>query len=128
MAGNKRPNFLVIVADDLGFSDIQPYGSEINTPVLSKLAEDGLRMTGFHTAQACSPTRAMLLSGTDNHIAGLGQMAEMAEMRRRLTGQLPEYVGKPGYEGYLNWKVAALPEILSNAGYHTIMSGKWYVA
>jgi arylsulfatase len=68
----KRPNFLVIVADDLGFSDISPYGGEIKTPTLEKLAKEGIRMTNFHTASACSPTRSMLFSGTDNHIAGLG--------------------------------------------------------
>ncbi|KAF5966151.1 arylsulfatase [Fusarium bulbicola] len=76
MTSSRRPNFLIMVADDLGFSDTSPYGSEISTPNLSRMAKDGLRMTDFHTAAACSPTRSMLLSGTDNHIAGLGQMAE----------------------------------------------------
>lgn len=71
-AKKKRPNFLIIVADDLGYSDIAPYGGEINTPNLSQLAKDGVRLTNFHTASACSPTRAMLFSGTDNHICGLG--------------------------------------------------------
>ncbi|KAJ0353890.1 hypothetical protein COL154_011991 [Colletotrichum chrysophilum] len=115
---SKRPNFLVIVADDLGFSDISPYGGEINTPVLKKLSKDGIRMTNFHTASACSPTRSMLFSGTDNHIAGLGQMME----HMRHFGDY--FKDKPGYEGYLNWRVAALSEILQDNGYHTIMSGK----
>lgn len=66
---------LIIVADDLGFSDIAPYGGEINTPNLMKMAQDGIRMTNFHTASACSPTRSMLFSGTDNHIAGLGMFS-----------------------------------------------------
>lgn len=118
----KAPNFLVIVADDLGYSDLGCYGSEINTPHLDKLAKQGIRMTNFHTAAACSPTRSMLFSGTDNHIAGLGQMMEY---------MLPfkDYFDNvPGYEGYLNWRVAALSEILEDAGYHTMMSGKWQVA
>ncbi|KAI0478461.1 alkaline-phosphatase-like protein [Xylariaceae sp. FL0804] len=117
----KRPNFLIIVADDLGYSDIGPYGGEIKTPNLDKLAKDGIRMTNFHTASTCSPTRAMLFSGTDHHIAGLGQMAEY--MRA-----FPDYFkDKEGYEGYLNWKVAAMSEILSDADYLTIMSGKWHL-
>ncbi|KAJ6014402.1 sulfatase PB10D8.02c [Penicillium herquei] len=118
---SKRPNFLVIVADDLGFSDISPYGGEIKTPTLEKLAKDGIRMTNFHTASACSPTRSMLFSGTDNHIAGLGQMAEV------MKGFGTYYDDKPGYEGYLNWRVAALSEILQDNDYLTIMSGKWHL-
>ena len=122
MAEGKRPNFLVIVVDDLGFSDTSPFGGEIDTPNLYKLAMEGLRMTDFHTAASCSPTRAMLLSGTDAHIAGLGAMAE--RMKR-----FPDiFKDKPGYEGYLNFRVAALPEILQDNGYLTMMSGKWYVS
>jgi arylsulfatase len=118
MSANRKPNFLIVVADDLGFSDTGPYGSEIATPTLDRLAKEGVIMTGFHTASACSPTRAMLMSGTDNHIAGLGQMAEFVRFNKG-------YEGKPGYEGYLNYRVAALPEILQDGGYHTVMSGKW---
>jgi len=115
----KRPNFLVVVADDLGFSDTGPYGSEISTPVLDRLAAEGIRFTDFHTAAACSPTRAMLLSGTDNHIAGVGAMWEQM---REFPGLFKD---RPGYEGYLNFRVAALPDVLQDAGYLTLMSGKW---
>lgn len=120
MQEEKRPNFLIIVADDLEYSDIGCFGGEISTPTLDRLSSTGVRLTNFHTASACSPTRSMLFSGTDNHIAGLGQMVEhMAEK--------DNYKDRSGYEGYLNFRVAALSEILQDAGYRTIMSGKWYV-
>jgi len=83
-----KPNILIIVADDLGYSDLGAFGGEIRTPNLNALAARGLKLTGFHSAPTCSPTRSMLLSGTDNHLAGLGNMAEM------LT---PNQVGRPGY-------------------------------
>ncbi|MET0269703.1 MAG: arylsulfatase [Sphingomonas sp.] len=114
----KRPNFLVIVADDLGFSDIGAFGGEIATPNLDALAARGVKLTGFHSAPTCSPTRSMLLSGTDNHLAGLGSMAELLA---------PNQVGKPGHEGYLRPDVASLAELMDAGGYRTIMSGKWHL-
>ena len=98
-AADKRPNILLIMGDDMGYTDIGSFGGEIQTPHLDVLAEEGVRFSNFHTSVSCSPTRSMLLTGTDNHIAGLGNMAEM------LT---PEQKGKPGYEGHLNDQVVTL--------------------
>ncbi|RZK00587.1 MAG: arylsulfatase [Novosphingobium sp.] len=114
----KRPNFLVIVADDLGFSDIGAFGGEIATPNLDKLALQGVRLTDFHTAPTCSPTRSMLLTGSDSHVAGLGSMAEGMAANQR---------GKPGHEGYLRSDVATVAERLSTGGYRTLFSGKWHL-
>jgi arylsulfatase A-like enzyme len=114
----KQPNFLIIVADDLGFSDIGAFGGEIATPNLDAIATGGIRLTGFHTAPTCSPTRSMLLSGTDNHRAGLGTMAELIA---------PNQLGKPGHEGYLRPDVATLAERLAAGGYRTLFSGKWHL-
>jgi arylsulfatase len=74
----KQPNFLLVMVDDMGWTDIGSFGSEIETPNLDALARQGVTFTDFHVSVSCSPTRSMLLSGTDNHIAGLGNMGEIA--------------------------------------------------
>jgi arylsulfatase len=113
-----RPNIIVILADDLGYSDIGAYGSEIRTPNLDSLAAQGLQLTNYHTGPTCGPTRAMLMSGVDHHRAGVGINAA-ALMR------LPQLRGRPGYEGYLNKQVVTFASLLQDSGYHTFMTGKW---
>jgi arylsulfatase len=115
---DKRPNILLIVADDLGYSDLGSYGGEINTPMLDQLAQQGVRYTDFYVSPTCSVTRSMLLSGTDNHVAGLGNMGEL---------NAPNQMGQPGYEGVLNKRVVTVASLLRDNGYHTYMAGKWHL-
>jgi arylsulfatase len=118
VAADERPNFLLVVADDLGWTDIGSYGGEIDTPNLDALAQQGVKFTDFHVSVSCSPTRSMLMSGNDNHVAGLGNMGELLAENQ---------VEQPGYEGHLNNRVASLAEALREGGYHTYMSGKWHL-
>jgi arylsulfatase A-like enzyme len=114
-----RPNVLVIMGDDFGFSDIGSFGSEIHTPNLDAIAKQGMILTNYHTLSVCSPARLSFLTGVDNHIGGLGTMYENIA---------PNQVGKPGYETYINNKVVTVAELLRDTGYHTLMSGKWHLS
>ena len=102
----------MIVVDDFGFSDIGAFGSEISTPNLDALANEGKILTNYHTAPTCSPARAGLLTGVDWHIGGIGTMYELMAQNQ---------IGQPGYETYINNRVVTVAELLGNAGYHTLM-------
>lgn len=116
----KQPNIIVILADDLGWSDIAPFGSEIKTPNLQTLADNGIKFTNFHATPYSGPSRAALLTGTDPHLVGLGNLSEITTKEQR--------EGNPqGYAGHLNDKAVTVAEYLKGAGYHTIMSGKWHL-
>ena len=110
----EKPNIVVIMADDLGFSDLGCYGGEVDTPVLNGLAENGLRFNAFYNTSRCCPSRAALLTGQYPHQAGIGQMT----MDRNL----------PGYRGRLDEQTVTLAEVLKTAGYQTGMVGKWHVS
>ncbi len=112
-APDERPNIVIIMADDMGFSDIGPYGGEIDTPTLDYLAANGLRFKQFYNTARCCPTRAALLTGVYQHQAGVGQM--ISDM------------GHPAYQGYLNDRCVTIAEALKLAGYTTLMAGKWHV-
>ena len=118
LAEEQRPNIIIILVDDMGFSDIGCYGSEIETPNLDRLAQNGLRFTQFYNAGRCCPTRASLMTGLHPHQVGIGHMTEP-------PGQPLGFDG--AYQGYLNENCATLAEVLHSAGYHTLMTGKWHL-
>lgn len=112
------PNIVVIVADDLGFSDVGSFGSEIPTPNLDALAAEGTRFSSFHVSGECSPTRAMLMTGVRSHRTGVGAMHESVP---------PSLEGKPGYLTVLDRNVVTVGSLLQQSGYRTYAVGKWHV-
>ena len=110
-----RPNIVLIMVDDMGFSDLGCYGGEIDTPNLDKLAGDGLRYTQCYNMARCCPTRASLLTGLYPHKTGMGFMATID-------------AGKPGYRGDLNRQWVTIAEVLGAHGYATYMAGKWHIS
>lgn len=108
-----RPNILLIVADDLGYADLGSYGGDIETPNLDQLAKEGIRFSRFHTAPYCAVSRAMMLSGNFNHVAGMGSQDLVTDVA--------------GYEGMLSERIVPVPELLQSIGYHTYIAGKWHL-
>lgn len=116
----ERPNIVLIMADDMGFSDIGCYGGEIDTPNIDGLAAEGVRFTQFYNGARCCPTRAQLLTGLYAHQAGIGFM-EPSNNYNKPFRHIPEY------QGFLNRRCLTLAELLKSAGYQTFMTGKWHV-
>lgn len=115
-----RPNIVIVMVDDMGFSDIGCYGGEIETPNLDHLASNGLRFKQFYNTGRCCPTRASLMTGLHPHQAGIGHMTE--------TPELPSPLINEPYQGYLNEQCVTLAQVLKQANYHTLMTGKWHLS
>ncbi len=114
----RPPNIVLLVADDMGYSDIGAFGSEIQTPAIDSLASQGVRFSNFHATAACAPTRATLLTGVDHHLAGVGNMVDTTPLSQKLS---------PRYQGVLGERVVTIAQLLRDAGYRTSVAGKWHL-
>lgn len=123
------PNIMIILADDLGYSDLGAFGSEIPTPNIDSLLNQGKRFNNFHAQSLCSPTRAELMTGADNHLVGLGAMQETAEAQgKKVKDAYPHLLDQPGYSGNLSLNANTVAEALkANNQYYTFMVGKWHL-
>ena len=121
-ADDSNPNIIIIMADDMGYSDIGSYGGEIETPHLDRLAEGGMKFSNFYNSGRCCPTRASLMTGLHPHETGIGWMTNPPDTQKMDHG--PEF---PSYRGYLNRDCVTMAEVLKDNGYATLMSGKWHL-
>ena len=122
LKADDRPNVILILVDDMGFSDIGAYGGEINTPNINALAEGGVRFSHFYNSSRCCPTRASLMTGLHSHLTGIGHKTNPPNTQRHDYGEK-----FPNYRGFLNRNCVTLAEVLGQAGYLSYLAGKWHL-